>query len=55
MNDQSSAKDSLEKIFTTSTARFSISSPGSAEINNILELIGNGKLIRITLSRRDAM
>ena len=32
-----------------------MSSPGSAETNNMLELIGNGKLIKMTLSRRDAM
>ena len=55
MNDQSSARDSLENMFTTSNAKFSISNPGSAETNNMLELIGNGKLIRITLSRRDAI
>ena len=59
--DQSSASvfvnpdESSENILTSFSASFSMSRPGSAEIRSIFVVIGNGKLIKITLSRLDAM
>ena len=47
--------ESFENILTTLSASFSMSRPGSAEINNMFVVTGNGKLIRITLSRLDAI
>ncbi len=47
--------ESSEKILTTFSASFSILRPGSAEISRMFVVTGNGKLIKITLSRRDAM
>ena len=48
-------EESSEKIFTTFCASFSISNPGSADIKSMFVVTGKGKLIRITLSRLDAM
>ena len=43
------------KILTILLASFSISRPGSADMRRMFVVTGNGKLMRITLSLRDAI